>query len=184
MQDTLKESRDKMEKAIDALKVALAKLRTGRAHPSLLEQVMVSYYGSDVPLSQAANITVEDARTLSISPWDKTMVAPIEKAIMASNLGLNPSTAGTNIRIPMPPLTEERRRDLSKLVKSEAETIRVSIRNIRRDMISEFKALEKEKLLSEDDLRKAEEKAQDLTNEFVKQVDLLAQEKERDLMEI
>ena len=184
MQDTLKESRDKMEKAIDALKVALAKLRTGRAHPSLLEQVMVSYYGSDVPLSQAANITVEDARTLSISPWDKTMVAPIEKAIMASNLGLNPSTAGTNIRIPMPPLTEERRRDLSKLVKSEAETIRVSIRNIRRDMISEFKALEKEKLLSEDDLHKAEEKAQDLTNEFVKQVDNLAQEKERDLMEI
>jgi len=174
----------RMGKSIEAMKQALSKIRTGRAHASLLDHIRVDYYGSEVPLTQAANISVEDSRTLMVSPWEKTMVQAIEKAIMKSDLGLNPNTAGTSIRIPMPPLTEERRKDMVKIVRSEAEATRVAIRNIRRDANSDFKDLLKEKEISEDDERHAEDDIQKLTNHFVEKVDKLLTEKESELMEI
>lgn len=184
MNEQLKEAEVRMHKSIEAFKHELHKIRTGRAHPSLLEHIRVSFYGSEVPLSQAANITIGDARTLVITPWDKNMIGPIEKAIHTSGLGLNPATAGQIIRLPLPALTEERRRELGKVVKGEAETARVSIRNIRRDINQEFKELEKEKLLTEDELKKAEEKTQQLTDKYVKEIDTLAAEKEKELLAI
>ncbi len=180
--DIQQDASSRMEKSIEALKKAFSKIRTGRAHPSLLDQIMVSYYGSDTPLSQVANVTVEDSRTLKVTPWEKNMVQAIEKAIMASDLGLNPSTQGTVIRIPLPPLTEERRRDLVKVVKQEAEQGRVSIRNIRRDANSEIKEALKEKMISEDEARAGEEKIQKITDQFIKEVEKLLEEKEADLL--
>ncbi|HPQ95237.1 MAG: ribosome recycling factor [Thiothrix sp.] len=182
--DILLDAEQRMQKSIEALKGELAKIRTGRAHPSLLDHVTVDYYGTQTPLSQVANISIEDARTLSITPWEKPMVAVIEKAILTSDLGLNPATAGTVIRVPVPPLTEERRRDLVKVVKSEAEGAKVAIRNIRRDANSDFKALEKEKEISEDDERRAEDRVQKLTDKYVAEVDTVFEKKEKDLMEI
>jgi len=174
----------RMGKSIESLKQELSKIRTGRAHPSLLDHLKVDYYGSEVPLSQAANIAIEDSRTLTITPWEKPMVKVIEKAIMTSDLGLNPNTAGTVIRIPMPQLTEERRKDMVRIARQEAENARVAIRNIRRDANSDFKELLKEKEISEDDERRAGEKIQKLTDRFVEQVDELLAGKEADLMEV
>lgn len=182
--DIKKDATTRMAKSVEALVHELAKVRTGRAHPSLLDHIMVSYYGSDMPLNQVANINVEDSRTLAISPWEKTMVQPVEKAIMNSDLGLNPNTAGTVIRVPLPPLTEERRRDLIKVVRHEAELAKVAVRNIRRDANHDLKDLMKEKLISEDDEHKGEEIVQKLTDANVKRVDELLAEKEEDLMSI
>ncbi|MEE4218874.1 MAG: ribosome recycling factor [Xanthomonadales bacterium] len=178
------DARTRMSKSLEALRHELAKIRTGRAHPSLLEHVHVDYYGSEVPIGQAASVTVEDARTLSVTPWDKNMVGPIEKAILKSDLGLNPSTAGQVIRIPLPPLTEERRRDLTKVVHHEGENAKIAIRNIRRDAIHHFKELLKEKDISEDDERKAEHDIQVVTDVAVKKVDEIVAEKEQELLEI
>lgn len=182
--DIQQDASTRMGKSIEAVKHEFSKIRTGRAHPSLLDQISVSYYGSESSLSQVANIAVEDARTLTITPWEKGMVQAIEKAIMKSDLGLNPATNGMTIRIPLPPLTEERRRDLVKVVRHEAENGRVSIRNIRRDANSEIKEALKEKLISEDDAHKAEEKIQKLTDQYVKEVEKLLEAKEADLLSL
>ena len=184
LKEIIKDAGIRMGKSIESLKLALVKVRTGRAHPSLLDHLVVDYYGSDVPISQVANINVEDARTLMISPWEKQMVQPIEKAIMKSDLGLNPATAGTVIRIPMPPLTEETRRDLVKVVRQDGEAAKVAIRNIRRDANSDFKSLLKEKDISEDEERDAEGEVQQLTDKYVSEVDKVLAEKETDLMEV
>jgi len=184
IKEIIKDAGVRMGKSIESLKLALVKVRTGRAHPSLLDHLVVDYYGSDVPISQVANINVEDARTLMISPWEKQMVQPIEKAIMKSDLGLNPATAGTTIRIPMPPLTEETRRDLVKVVRQDGEAAKVAIRNIRRDANSDFKSLLKEKDISEDEERDAEGEVQQLTDKYVSEVDKVLSEKEKDLMEV
>jgi len=184
IKEIIKDAGVRMGKSIESLKLALVKVRTGRAHPSLLDHLVVDYYGSDVPISQVANINVEDARTLMISPWEKQMVQPIEKAIMKSDLGLNPATAGTVIRIPMPPLTEETRRDLVKVVRQDGEAAKVAIRNIRRDANSDFKSLLKEKDISEDEERDAEGEVQQLTDKYVSEVDKVLAEKEKDLMEV
>lgn len=173
-----------MAKSIESLKHEFSKIRTGRAHPSLLDQITVSYYGNESPLSSVANVAVEDARTLSITPWEKTMVSVIEKAILKSDLGLNPATNGMVIRIPLPPLTEERRKSLVKVVKNEAENGRVAIRNIRRDANAEIKDALKEKTISEDEARGAEEKIQKLTDQYVKEVEKLLEAKEADLLSI
>ncbi len=182
--DIFKETKAKMEKTVAAIKQELAKIRTGRAHPSLMDHIKVSYYGSEVPLSQVANVNVEDSRTLAIVPWEKDMVPVIEKAIMESDLGINPMTAGTVIRVPLPSLTEERRRELVKVAKHEAEQGRIAIRNIRREANAELKEALKEKLISEDDERKAEEKIQQLTDQYIKKIDQLLAEKEQDLLAI
>ncbi len=182
--DIQKRTTERMKKSIEALKHELAKIRTGRAHPSLLDHITVSYYGNEVPLTQAANVAVEDARTLTVTPWERSMVPAIEKAIMTSDLGLNPSTAGSVIRVPMPPLTEQRRRDLIKVVRQEAENARVAIRNIRRDANNELKAALKEKQISEDQERRSQEQIQKLTDQYVKDVDALLSEKEADLLAI
>ncbi len=171
-----------MVKSIEALQKAFTKIRTGRAHPSLLDQISVSYYGSESPLSQVANVSVEDSRTLKVVPWEKGMIQAIEKAIMSSGLGLNPATQGTVIRIPLPALTEERRRELVKVVKNEAEQGRVAIRNIRRDANAAIKDALKEKLVSEDDARQAEDKIQKLTDQYIKEVEKHLEEKEADLL--
>ncbi len=177
-------TKTRMEKSIEALKHTLAKLRTGRAHPSLLEHIMVPYYGNDSPLSQIASITVSDSRTLTVSPWERSLVSAIEKAIINSDLGLNPATAGQVIRVPLPPLTEERRRDLIKVVRSEAENARVSVRNVRRDSNNEVKELLKAKQITEDEARKTEDAIQKLTDQFVKEVDQLSEKKEAELLEV
>jgi ribosome recycling factor len=182
--DIKKDAAERMAKSADALRHELAKIRTGRAHPSLLDHLRVSYYGSDVPISQAASIAVEDARTLTVTPWDRSMVQAVEKAIIQSDLGVNPNTAGNVIRVPMPPLTEERRRDLQRLARSEAEQGRVAVRNIRRDANHELKELVKEKLISEDYERRGEEIVQKLTDQYIKEIDRILEEKEADLMEI
>jgi len=182
--EIMADARNRMGKSVDAFKAELSKIRTGRAHPSLLDHIKVDYYGSEVPLTQAANVTVEDARTLAVSPWEKPMVSVIERAILTSDLGLNPNTTGTVIRIPMPPLTEERRRDLVRVVRAEAEGARVAIRNIRRDANSDFKDLLKEKEISEDEERKAQEEIQQITDRSVADVDKVLAEKEAELMEI
>lgn len=179
-----KESEQRMKKSVDALGVAFAKIRTGRAHPSILDSVMVSYYGVNTPLKQVANINVEDGRTLAVSVWEKPMVPVVEKAIMAANLGLNPSSTGDLIRIPMPALTEETRKDMVKLAKSDAETARVSVRNIRRDANSDIKDLLKEKEISEDEEKRASDGIQKLTDKYVAEVDALLVEKEKDLMAV
>ena len=178
-----KNAETKMVKSIDALKAELAKLRAGRAHPSLLEHIKVPYYGNDTPLNQIANITIENARTLMVTPWEKNMTQAIEKAIRTAELGLNPATAGQIIRY-LPALNEERRKELIKLVREEAEKARVSIRNIRRDANAELKDLLKEKKISEDDERRAQTNVQKLTDKFVVDVDKVLAEKEKDLMEV
>jgi ribosome recycling factor len=182
--DIQQDAATRMGKSIDALKHEFSKIRTGRAHPSLLDQITVSYYGTDSTISQVANVAVEDARTLSITPWEKNMVQIIEKAILKSDLGLNPATNGMVIRIPLPPLTEQRRRDLVKIVRHEAENGRVAIRNIRRDANTEIKEALKEKLISEDEAHSAEEKIQKLTDQYVKDVEKLLEAKEADLLSI
>jgi ribosome recycling factor len=178
-----KDARVRMGKSLESLRHELAKIRTGRAHPSLLEHVHVDYYGSEVPIGQAASVTVEDARTLSVAPWDKTMVQPIEKAILMSDLGLNPSTAGQVIRIPLPPLTEERRVELGKVVHHEGENAKIAIRNIRRDANHHIKELLRDKEISEDEERRSENEIQDLTNRAVTKVDSIVAEKEKELLE-
>ena len=182
--EIIKDAEVRMGKSIDSLKSELAKIRTGRAHPSILDQVKVDYYGTETPLSQVANINIEDSRTLAVTPWEKPMVAAIEKAIMSSGLGLNPMSAGTVIRIPLPPLTEERRRDLVKVVKHEAENARIAIRNIRRDANSDFKDLLKEKEISEDESHQSEDTVQKITDKYIAKVDELLTAKEAELMEI
>jgi ribosome recycling factor len=172
----------RMQKSIETLKGQLAKLRTGRASAGLLDQVRVEYYGSEVPISQAASVVVEDARTVSITPYDRSMVQVIEKAIMKSDLGVNPNTAGNIIRIIMPALTEERRKDLAKVVKTEAETAKVAIRNVRRDANQAVKDLGKAKTISEDEEKRGETEVQKLTDQFVAKVDELATAKEKELM--
>ena len=183
IEDIKKDARIRMSKSLDSLRTELAKIRTGRAHPSLLEHVQVDYYGSQVPISQAANVSIEDARTLAVTAWDKSMVQTLEKAIMKSDLGLNPVTAGTIIRIPLPPLTEERRIALGKGVHSEGENAKIAIRNIRRDANHHLKDLLKNKEISEDDDHRAEQDIQQLTDSHVKQVDEVVAVKEQELME-
>ena len=173
-----------MDKSFTSLENDFSKIRAGRAHPSLLEQVTVEYYGTMVPLSQVSNITAEDARTLKVSPWEKDMVGPIEKAILTSDLGLNPNTQGLVMRIPLPPLTEDRRRELARVVRDEAENARVAIRNIRRDAISDFRELLKEKEISEDESRKAEENIQKITDQHIASIDKSLADKEKSLLEI
>lgn len=184
IEDIKKDAADRMNKSVAALNTAMAKIRAGRAHTSLLDHLHVSYYGSDVPLSQVANVGVEDSRTLTVTPWEKDMVSVVEKAIMTSDLGVNPNSAGMTIRIPIPPLTEERRRDLVKVAKNEAESARIAVRNIRRDANSTLKDLLKEKEISEDEQRGAEEDIQKLTDATIKQIDDVLAEKETDLMEV
>ena len=184
VEDIQQDAEARMRKSIESYVQELSKLRTGRAHTSLLDHVMVSYYGTDVPINQAANVSVGDARTLTVQPWEQKMVPEIEKAIMNSNLGLNPVTAGDVIRVPLPALTEERRRDMTRVVRQEAENARIAIRNIRRDANSTFKELEKEKELTSDEERKAEESMQKLTDKFVAEVDDILKAKEADLMEV
>ena len=182
--DIIKDTKVRMEKSVDALKSQLTKVRTGRAHPSLLDGIMVSYYGADTPLRQVGNVSIEDARTLAITVFDKSLTAAVEKAIMASDLGLNPMSAGTVIRVPLPPLTEERRKSLVKLVRGEAENGRVAVRNIRRDANADLKALQKDKEISEDDERRAVDEIQKITDSFVKKIDEVLAEKEKELMEV
>ena len=182
--DIIKDAEARMQKSVEALKVELSKIRTGRAHASLLDHITVEYYGSEMPLSQVASISVTDARMLTVTPWEQPMVSAVEKAIMNSDLGLNPSTAGKAIRVPLPALTEERRRDLIKVVRGEGESAKVAIRNIRRDANSDFKSLLKDKDITEDDQRRAEDNVQTLTDKYVAEVDKLLVVKEKDLMEI
>ena len=185
MLDELKQDADtRMGKSVESLKGDLTKIRTGRAHTSLLDHITVDYYGSQVPLSQVANINVSDARTLTVTPWEKPMVQVIEKAIMTSDMGLNPATAGEVIRVPLPPLTEERRKDMIRLVRQEGEGAKVAIRNIRRDVLSDIKTLLKEKEITEDEERHAQDDIQKLTDKHVAEVDKLLVAKEKDLMEI
>ena len=184
IEDIKQDAQERMAKAVDALGNNFNKIRTGRAHPSILDGISVNYYGSDTPLNQVANISVLDARTLSVSPWEKQMTPEIEKAIMKSDLGLNPVTTGDLMRIPMPPLTEETRKGYIKQARSEAESARVSIRNVRRDALGDVKDLLKEKEISEDDERRAQDEVQKITDKFVKQVDEALAAKEKDLMEI
>ena len=182
--DIQKDAADRMHKSVEALKLEFKKLRTGRAHVSLLDHIRVSHYGNEVPLSQVANVNVEDSRTLSISPWEKNMVSVIEKAIMTSELGVTPNSAGTVIRLPIPPLTEERRKDMIKVVRGEAEGARVAIRNIRRDANNELKLLLKEKEISEDEERRAQDNVQKLTDKFIEEAEKALTAKEQDLMAI
>jgi len=182
--DARKDAQKRMAKCVDVLRQALLKIRTGRAHPSLLDHVKVDYYGSEVPIGQCANVVTEDARTLSITPWDRAMVQAIEKAIMTSDLGLNPSTAGTVIRIILPALTEERRKELVKVVRSEGENARVAIRNVRRDSNQDLKEMLKEKMISEDELKRGEQEIQKLTDHHIAEVDKLLEDKEKDMMAV
>lgn len=184
IEDIKKDAGERMDKSIAALRQELTKLRTGRAHTSLLDHVMVDYYGTATPLNQVSNVNVEDSRTLTVSPWEKSMVQAIEKAILTSDLGLNPVTAGTIIRVPLPPLTEERRKDMIKVVRHEAEGGRIAIRNIRRDALSDLKDLQKEKMISEDDERRAHDEIQTITDKHIAIVDETLAQKESELLEI
>ncbi|HCU89851.1 MAG TPA: ribosome recycling factor [Gammaproteobacteria bacterium] len=184
IKDILADAGIRMGKSIDAFRLDLTKIRTGRAHPSLLDHVMVDYYGAQTPLTQAANVAVEDARTLTVTAWDKTMVPVIEKAILESDLGLNPATMGTVMRIPLPPLSEERRRDLIKVTKSEAENSRIAVRNIRRDAIHRMKELAKNKEISADDEHKGEDQVQKLTDSKIKEIDSILSDKESEMLEV
>ncbi|MBT9614022.1 MAG: ribosome recycling factor [Burkholderiales bacterium] len=183
-QEVKKSAEQKMQKSIEVLKNDLGKIRTGRAHSGLLDHVMVDYYGSQVPIAQVANVTVVDARTLGVSPWEKKLVGAIEKAIRDSDLGLNPASQGDLIRVPMPALTEERRRDLTKVVKSEGEDAKIAVRNVRRDANTALKELLKQKTVSEDDERRAQEEVQKLTDRFVTEIDKMLQTKEAELLAI
>ncbi|MBV8666192.1 MAG: ribosome recycling factor [Burkholderiaceae bacterium] len=182
--DVKKSADQRMQKSIETLKSDLAKVRTGRAHVGILDHVMVDYYGSPTALSQVANLTLIDARTIGVQPWEKKMIATIEKAIRESDLGLNPSTHGDMVRVPTPPLTEERRKEMVKLVKSEAEDAKIAIRNIRRDANEALKKLVKDKVCSEDDERRAQDDVQKLTDKFVQEVDKLVAEKEKEVLTV
>ncbi len=182
--DVKKTAEQKMQKSLEALKTDLSKVRSGRPHTGLLDHITVDYYGSPVPLSQVANVTLADARTIGIIPWDKKMMGGIEKAIRDSDLGLNPMSVGEMVRVPMPPLTEERRRDLTKIVKQEAESVRVAMRNIRRDANTQLKDLEKEKEISTDDERRGQDEIQKLTDRYIAEIDKLLQVKEVELMAV
>jgi ribosome recycling factor len=184
LQEIKKDASERMGKSVDALRLELKKLRTGRAHTSLLDHITVEYYGAHVPLSQVANIGIEDSRTLTITPWERQMVQAVEKAILTSDLGLNPNTAGTVIRVPLPPLTEERRRDMGKVVRHEGENAKVAIRNIRRDALHHVKELLKEKEITEDDDRRAHDEIQQLTDKHISMVDKVVEEKEQELLEV
>lgn len=173
-----------MDKSVVAMRQELTKLRTGRAHTSLLDHITVEYYGSEVPLNQVANVNVEDSRTLALTVFDRSMIQAVEKAIMTSDLGLNPATAGTTIRIPMPALTEETRKGFTKTARSEAENARVAVRNIRRDALSSLKDLQKEKEISEDEERRAADEIQKLTDKYIAEIDKALEAKEADLMAI
>lgn len=178
-----KDTQDRMDKSLDAFQSHISKIRTGRASPSILDGIVVEYYGSATPLRQLANVVAEDSRTLAITVFDRSLSPAVEKAIMASDLGLNPSSAGAVIRVPLPPLTEERRRDLTKIVRSEAEQGRIAIRNVRRDANDQVKALLKDKEISEDDERKAQDTIQKLTDGMIKKLDAILADKEKELME-
>lgn len=180
--EIIEDAEERMQKSVASLEDAFKKIRTGRAHPSILDSVVVSYYGSDTPLNQLANVNVEEGRSLVISPWEKNQIGEIEKAILKSDLGLNPSNNGDTIRVPMPPLTEETRREFTKQAKNEAENARVAIRNIRRDANSDFKELEKEKEISEDEQRRSEEQVQKLTDKYIAAIESAYQVKEQDLL--
>ncbi len=180
--DIIADAEERMQKSVASLEDAFKRIRTGRAHPGILDAVMVSYYGADTPLNQVANVSVEEGRSLLISPWEKNLIGEIEKAILKSDLGLNPSNNGDTIRVPMPPLTEETRREYTKQAKQEAENARVAVRNIRRDANSDFKELEKEKEISEDELHRAEESVQKLTDKYIGEIESHFQAKESDLL--
>ncbi|MDI5986311.1 ribosome recycling factor [Halomonas sp. M4R5S39] len=182
--DIKKDAESRMKKSLEALHGNLNKIRTGRAHSSILDSVTVDYYGTQVPLNQVANINTEDARTLSVVPWEQNMVPKIEKAIMTSDLGLNPSTAGNNIRVPMPMLTEETRKGYIKQARQEAEHARVAVRNVRRDANGDIKALLKEKEITEDEQHQAEEAIQKLTDKYIADIDKTLESKEQDLMQV
>ncbi|CAM3491382.1 ribosome recycling factor [Halomonas sp. AOP12-C2-37] len=182
--DIKKDAESRMKKSVEALNSNFNKIRTGRAHPSILDAVTVDYYGSQVPLTQVASVNVEDARTLSIAPWEQGMVQKIEKAIMTSDLGLNPASAGNVIRVPMPMLTEETRKVYIKQARSEAENARVAVRNVRRDANGDFKSLLKEKDITEDDQRQGEDEVQKLTDKYIAEVDKALAAKEQDLMQV
>jgi ribosome recycling factor len=184
MQKIKEDAESRMKKSVEVLHQELGKVRTGRAHPNLLEHVMVSYYGNATPINQVANVTVLDARTLQVAPWEKNLLQAVEKAIMQSDLGLNPASNGDVLRIPLPPLTEERRRDLIKVVKVEGEKAKVAIRNVRRDANDDLKSLLKEKELSEDDERRAQTDIQKVTDKYVAEVDEVLAHKEKELLEI
>jgi len=179
-----KDAQERMQKSIEALQGAFARIRTGRAHPGILDSGMVSYYGADTPLRQVANITVEDSRTLALTVFDKSMIQAVEKAIMVSDLGLNPATSGATIRVPMPVLTEETRKNYSRQARQEAEGARVSVRNIRRDSLAQFKDLLKDKEISEDEDRRAADDIQKVTDQAVEEIDQLLAVKEEELMEV
>ena len=182
--DIKKDASERMDKSVAALRQELTKMRTGRAHTSLLDQITVDYYGTQTPLNQVANVNVEDSRTLTVSPWEKSMVQAVEKAILTADLGLNPATAGTIIRVPLPPLTEERRKDMIKLVRHEAEGSRIAIRNIRRDAISDVKDLLKEKMIGQDDEHRAHDEIQAITDKHIGVIDETLAQKESELLEI
>jgi ribosome recycling factor len=184
LDDIKKDAVARMAKCVQTFQAELKKLRTGRAHPSLVEHLKVDYYGSDVPLQQVASISVEDSRTLVISPWEKSVVQAIEKAIFKSDLGLNPMTAGTVIRVPMPALTEERRRDITKVLRHDAENARVAVRNVRRDVMNDIREALKEKMISQDDERRAETEVQKLTDKHVAEIDQVLAAKEKEVMQI
>ena len=180
--DIIGDAEERMQKSVASLEESFKKIRTGRAHPSILDSVMVSYYGADTLLSQLANVNVEEGRNLLISPWEKNIIGEIEKAILKSDLGLNPSNNGDTIRVPMPPLTEETRKEYTKQAKNESENAKVAVRNIRRDANSDFRDLQKEKEISEDEQRRAEEDIQRLTNKYVEKIESVYQAKESDLL--
>jgi ribosome recycling factor len=182
--ETKQEAQARMKKSVEALHHEFTKIRTGRAHPSLLDHVKVDYYGSEMPLNQVASVSVSDPRTLMVTPWEKSMVAAVEKAILNSDLGLNPATAGVAIRIPMPPLTEARRKDLIKVVRGEAEQAKVAVRNARRDANNDLKEYLKEKAISEDDERRGQDMIQKLTDQFIEEIDKVLATKEEDLLEV
>jgi ribosome recycling factor len=181
--DIKKDAEQRMQRSVAALKDEMKRLRTGRANAALLEHVMVDYYGTQVPVKQTANISVEDARTIVVTPWEKQMVSAVEKAIINSGLGLNPVTAGVVIRVPLPPMTEERRKELVRVVRQEAESGRVSVRNVRREALADLKDLLKDKLITEDEDRRAQEEIQKLTDRFTGQIDALLKDKETEIME-
>ncbi|MDX1561788.1 MAG: ribosome recycling factor [Gammaproteobacteria bacterium] len=183
IEDVKKDAAARMKKSIEAVKEELRRLRTGRAQTSLLEHITVEYYGSEVPINQVASVSVEDSRTLVVTPWEKPMVAVVEKAILTSDLGLTPMTAGTVIRVPLPPMTEERRKELVKVVRNEGENGKIAIRNIRRDALSDIKDMLKDKMITEDQDHKAQEDIQKLTDKYVAQVDELLKEKESEIMD-
>lgn len=184
IEDLKKDAAERMRKSVASLNDELGRMRTGRANTSLLEPIRVDYYGAMTPLNQVANVTIEDSRTLAVTPWEKDMVPKVEKAIMSANLGLSPVTAGSVVRVPLPPLTEERRRDLIKLARGEAENARIAVRNIRRDVNGDLKELMKEKEITEDEQHKAEEEIQKVTNQFVAEIDQILESKEKDLLEV